>query len=96
MDVVLERTALDALRTLAPTPKRRVKAALAELALRAHVEPGSDRVKRLDAPTVGEPVYRLRIGDYRAVYVIRRKEVKVLRVFHRQEGYRWLERLGLE
>jgi len=32
--------------------------------------------------------YRIRIGDYRAVYVIVGREVKILEVFTRGRGYR--------
>lgn len=33
----------------------------------------------------------LRIGDYRALYTIQGKEVRVFSIFHRRENYRGLE-----
>ncbi len=35
--------------------------------------------------------YRLRVGDFRAVYVVDRDEVKVTEIFRRGRGYRWLD-----
>ncbi len=49
-------------------------------------------VRRLTA-TAGTNVYRLRVGDWRAAFLLRARAVEVIRVFHRSEGYGWLERL---
>jgi len=35
--------------------------------------------------------YRLRVGDFRVVYVIEGRQVKVTEIFRRGRGYRWLE-----
>ena len=35
---------------------------------------------------------KLRVGDYRIVYRIHRKVVKVLGIIHRSDGYRMLEK----
>lgn len=87
---------MQTLRTFAPSTKRKVKAALAELADEPNPPGPRGLIKRLDAPGTGEPVFRLRVGDYRAVYVVRGQEVRVLRVFHRSEGYGWIKRLRLD
>lgn len=94
--VVIERNVLDSLRALSPATKRRVKAGLAELSHDPNPPGPAGNIKRLDAPGFGEPVFRLRLGDYRAVFVVRGNEVRVLRVFHREEGYEWLRRLRLD
>ena len=39
----------------------------------------------------GVTFYRLRVGDFRAVYVVDRDEVRVTEIFRRGRGYRWLE-----
>lgn len=39
----------------------------------------------------GVTFYRLRVGDFRAVYVVDRDEVKVTEIFRRGRGYRWLD-----
>jgi mRNA interferase RelE/StbE len=36
-------------------------------------------------------LYRMRIGDYRAVYTISRDEIKITEIIHRGKGYKWLE-----
>lgn len=87
---------LQTLRTFAPSTKRIVKAGLAGLADEPNPPGQRGLIKRLDAPGSGNPVFRLRVGDYRAVYVVRGQEVRVLRVFHRSEGYKWIQRLGLD
>jgi mRNA-degrading endonuclease RelE of RelBE toxin-antitoxin system len=89
--VTIDPPALLFLRTLAPGPKRAVRAAVDEL--RADARPKGVDWKRLetDAEVL---LYRLRVGDYRVVYVLLGSDIRVVRVFHRREGYHWLERLG--
>ena len=94
--MILERSVVSALATLSPTSKRRVKATLADLAKSPKPAGPHALVKRLDAPGSGAAVFRLKIGDYRAVYVIRGPEIRVLRVFDRDQGYDWLKRLRLD
>ncbi|MBI4154065.1 type II toxin-antitoxin system RelE/ParE family toxin [Candidatus Woesearchaeota archaeon] len=36
-------------------------------------------------------LYRLRIGDYRALYFIVERQVKVTEIIRRGKGYEWLE-----
>jgi mRNA-degrading endonuclease RelE of RelBE toxin-antitoxin system len=50
------------------------------------------RIKRLTGFT--PPIYRLRIGDYRAYYRIRERRVIVLAILHKKESDRWLKRLS--
>ncbi len=95
--VVLERRgAFDALNAMGPAAKRAIKLALAGLAENPYPPGEMGAVKRLDAPSSGEPVFRLRVGEYRAVYVVRATEIRVLRIFHRAEGYAWMKRLRLD
>lgn len=35
-------------------------------------------------------LYRLRVGDYRAIYTVSENVVKVTKIFHRSKGYDWL------
>ena len=37
------------------------------------------------------PLYRLRVGDYRVLYFVLPKEVRVTEIVHRSQGYRGLE-----
>ena len=48
------------------------------------------RIKRLVGFT--PPLYRLRVGDYRAYYRIVEQQVVVLTVLHKKDSERWLKR----
>jgi mRNA interferase RelE/StbE len=37
------------------------------------------------------PLFRLRIGDYRAIYFVLENEIRVTEIIHRSRGYKWLE-----
>jgi len=39
----------------------------------------------------GQLYFRLRVGDWRLVYVVMGEEVRVTEIFPRGRGYRWLE-----
>ena len=88
----VEPSALEELRGLAPEPKRAVRAALDLLS----EDPRGRGLewKRLETSQTAEPIFRLRVGDYRVVYVVDGPVTRVVRIFHRREGYRWLDRLG--
>lgn len=83
--------AQEAVRRMPPEGRKRLRAALSAVAegrLR-----GID-AKRLEPPGRAPPLYRLRIGSWRAVYRHDGDVVLVLWVFPRREGYGWLERMG--
>jgi mRNA-degrading endonuclease RelE of RelBE toxin-antitoxin system len=80
------------LTALPPEVKRRVRGALRQLA----ADPTGSRhgldVKEL-APTLrASRAFRLRLGDWRVVFLVEARELQVMRIFHRREGYGWLER----
>lgn len=97
LQVVLERGVVAALRSMPPVTKRRVRAALRGLGENPLPRGPGGPIKRLDRrDPSAEPLFRLRMGEYRAVFVVRPPEVRVLHVFHRSEGYGWMRRLGLD
>lgn len=97
LHVVLERGVVAALRPMPPATKRRVRAALRALGDDPHPPGAGGAIKRLDRrDPSAEPVFRLRVGDHRAVFVVRPPEVRVLFLFPRSEGYRWMARLDLD
>jgi mRNA-degrading endonuclease RelE of RelBE toxin-antitoxin system len=54
-----------------------------------HSRPGAD-IKQLSGSS--NPVfYRLRVGDYRTIYVVDGRKVKVTEIMARGRGYAWLE-----
>ena len=51
--------------------------------------PGAD-IKMLRGVKGGNNLYRLRVGDYRALYEIFNNTVLITKIFHRGKGYEWL------
>src|SRR3972149_6524299 len=78
---------------MAPGPKRRMKDALRRLAQDPTGRTVGLDVKELDVSEALPRLYRLRVGDWRAVFAVGPKEVIVARIFHRRDGYGWMERL---
>ncbi|MFX1579951.1 MAG: type II toxin-antitoxin system RelE/ParE family toxin [Promethearchaeota archaeon] len=88
--VLLSQTAVSQLSLLNTRQKKRVKDALANLEEDPFRKRSGADIKKLVTPD--EPsLYRLRIGDYRAIYFVVENEVKVTEIIHRSKGYKWLE-----
>jgi mRNA interferase RelE/StbE len=78
-------------RRLPPTTKQAVKAGLRLLREDPfETNPNAD-IMLLDGSPGEEPVYRLRVGNWRVVFTRDGATVKVIRIFHREEGYDWLD-----
>lgn len=80
-----------ALRTLHPQAKKSIRDSLRKLKERWPTPTGLD-VTRLRSDPSTLPVFRLRVGDWRIVFRARGENLEVVRVFHRREGYGWMER----
>ena len=50
---------------------------------------GAD-IKKLEG-SFDPALYRIRVGEYRAIYAIIEKEVRITTILHRSKGYKWLE-----
>jgi hypothetical protein len=84
--------ALVPLRTMPPGPRNAMRQALALLADDPSGRSTGLDVKRLR--TAGGPAaFRLRIGDWRACWLLRGDTLDVVRIFHRSDGYGWLDRM---
>ncbi len=92
MGLVYEPGTLDFVRSLPPAPKKRLRAALDILSQ----DPRDQRLdlRALTRPDGKAPVCRAKVGDYRIAFVIDRRTTRVVRIFHRRDGYGWLERLA--
>ncbi len=88
--VLLSQTAISQLSLLNAKQKKRVKEALGNLEDDPFRRRSGSDIKKLVTPDE-PPLYRLRIGDYRAIYFVVNYEVKVTEIIHRSKGYRWLE-----
>jgi mRNA-degrading endonuclease RelE of RelBE toxin-antitoxin system len=86
----LRKTAADEVQNL-PTPiKRRLKAAMKALVADPFGRKPPLEVRKLRSE-VGV-VYRLKVGGWRIVYLVKGDLIEVVRVFPRDEGYGWMER----
>jgi len=57
--------------------------------------PERKAIKRLRVKTkTGEPLYRLRAGDYRVIYLIKERRVFILMVVHRRDLERTIKELA--
>lgn len=88
--VLLSQTVVSQLSLLNTQQKKRVKDALSKLEDDPFRRSSGSDIKKLVTPDE-PPLYRLRIGDYRAIYFVVHHEVKVTEIIHRSKGYRWLE-----
>jgi mRNA-degrading endonuclease RelE of RelBE toxin-antitoxin system len=89
--LLLSSDAQTVLRTLHPETKRAVRAQLQALK-ETWPSPRELDVKRLDSEPDRPPLFRLRIGDWRVVFRARADVLEALKVFHRRDGYGWMER----
>lgn len=90
MGLTYTTQARDAVRLLPPPTKRRVRAALRML----DEDPFHDgldlKMLRRNDP---QRLYRCRVQNHRILFSVHADGVRVRRVFHRRDGYGWLERL---
>lgn len=88
--VLISETAIKQLNKLETKDNDRIKQALLVLKEEPYrARPKAD-IKKLKGFT-NPSLCRLRIGDFRVIYVIAEDAVKVTEVFHRGKGYSWLE-----
>ena len=88
--ILLSQTAISQLSLLNAKQKSRVKDALTNLEDDPFRRRSGSDIKKLVTPDE-PPLYRLRIGDYRAIYFVIDNEVRVTEIIHRSKGYKWLE-----
>lgn len=89
MGLRLDVEAREALRNLPPPMKKRVRAALRML----EHDPFDDQLdlKMLRAHTTPR-TWRVRVASYRIVFTVKDGDTWVHRVFHRRDGYGWMDR----
>ncbi len=84
--------AADVLRHLPPEIKKPLREALRSLADDPTGRATRRDVKGLDTSGELPRLFRLRHGEWRAVFALQGGDVLVLRIFHRGDGYGWMER----
>lgn len=89
-NALLSKTACKELNSLDKPTQERIRAALKEL----ESDPFSPRpkadIKKLHKMSKHQ-FYRLRVGNYRAIYTIEGADVKVTKIIPRGKGYEWLD-----
>lgn len=88
-EVLISESALKQLNKLELENIKRIKRKLPVLKNPLLRRSGAD-IKKLKGFKNPE-LYRLRIGDYRIIYIIEKSKVKITEIFHRNKGYNWLE-----
>ena len=88
------RNAAERLASVPPPAKRRIRECLRQLAEDpTGIAHGID-VKELRPTDAFPRAFRARVGEWRIVYVVTERDIGVMRIFPRSEGYRWMERKG--
>jgi mRNA interferase RelE/StbE len=82
-------TAISQLNTLDANTKERIKREIQPLEDDPFQRRSGADIKRL-VLSAEPPIYRLRVGDYRVIYIVVQDEVKITEVIHRSKGYKWL------
>ena len=88
--VFLSKTALAQLALLDSKQKKRIKSHLQGLEDDSFRRRSRADIKRL-ITHAEPPLFRLRIGDYRAIYFVVNYDVRVTEIIHRSRGYKWLD-----
>ena len=86
-EVKLHRSVAKALSTMEPKPRERIKHGLRALEANPYESRSSADIVRLRGTRGRHDLFRLRIGDYRAIYAVEGKVVYVTDLFHRGRGY---------
>ena len=70
--------------------RERFKKAFEQLKEKPYLPRSGADIKKLEG-SFDPALYRIRVGEYRAIYAIIEKEVRITTILHRSKGYKWLE-----
>ncbi len=88
-DVLVSRTAIRELNALKEADQERIKDKLRELSKDPHNSLNHLDTKKLSGTK--RTYYRLRVGEYRVIYFIEDRIIKIVRIATRSDVYSWLE-----
>lgn len=86
-EVLLHPSVVDTLEDLPAASRERIEDALARLGEDPFTARSGADVRKLTGTQGREDLWRLRVGDWRAVYAVEGDEVLVTDLFRRGEGY---------
>ncbi|MFH1306772.1 MAG: type II toxin-antitoxin system RelE/ParE family toxin [Candidatus Micrarchaeota archaeon] len=89
-NTLLSESARRAFYELEDSMQKRMKKAFKFLSKNPFQKRSGADIKKL-AGSFNPAFYRLRVGDYRIIYLIDKKEVKITSIIHRSHGYKWLD-----
>jgi mRNA interferase RelE/StbE len=87
--ILISETAKAQLNRLSTDLKKRVKKALLELENNPYKPRPNADIKKLVGPK--RNYYRLRIGKYRAIYIVEDNKVLIAKILPRSSAYHWIE-----
>ena len=88
--VFLSKTSLSQLNSLDQKLKTRIITGIKNLENGPYSSRSGANIKKLVSQR-DPPLYRLRIGDYRIIYFVIEKNVKITDIIPRKKGYKWLD-----
>ncbi len=88
-EVLLSETAIRQLGAIPPELREHIKRSLGELKDDPYRSRPRADIKRLKGTK--RDYYRIRIGSYRAIYVIEGYEVRVAKILPRSKAYGWID-----
>ena len=86
-EIKLHRSVVKSLERLEPKLRERIKSALRRLGENPYEARSGVDLARLAGTRGRQDLYRLRVGDYRAIYAVEAKVVYVTDLFHRGKEY---------
>jgi mRNA interferase RelE/StbE len=86
-DVKVHREVAKTLRRMSPELRSRIVIALRELRIDPFQRRSGADILRLKGTKSKQDLFRLRIGEYRAIYAVESNIVYVTDLFHRGKGY---------
>ena len=89
-EVLLSQTAVSQLSLLNEKQVDRIKESLRNLEVNPFLKRSGTDIKKL-VTSSDPPLFRVRIGNYRAIYFVIENEVRVTEIIHRSKAYKWLE-----
>lgn len=88
--VLISETAIKQFNKLEASIKLRIKKHFSALEEDPFKNRSGANIKKLKGFT-NPFLYRLRVGDFRVIYNIQEKTVKITEIFRRGKGYNWLD-----
>lgn len=88
--VLISESASKFIQSLDTKTQERIKKALSGLKEDPFKRRSGADIKKIEG-SHNPTFYRIRVGDYRAIYTVDINSVKITKIIHRERGYSWLD-----